>query len=158
MVNNKFKSNKHFETHALAKVIGREFTLENPFDDGEVGKIAEQKLFGKTISSGKVDFYVNGKPEELKVYKSESIHILTSKSGYKIKQKAVDKMKRSSLIYYEKAKDIVKFDTLFRLNKMNEKIFKKLLNIRQNKNGEYEVNITLSRIEQSYNNIRQVAA
>ena len=153
---NKFKSNKQFETHALKKVIGRKFTLENIADDGEVGKIAEQKLFGRVAPAGKVDFYVNGKPEELKVYKSGSIHILTSISAHKIKQKATDKMKRSSLIYYEKANNIITFNTLYRLNKMNEELFKKKLNIRKNKYGQYEVNITLNRIEESFS-IREVA-
>ena len=156
MESNKFKSNKQFETHALAKVIGREFTLKNIFDDGEVGKLAEQKLFGRVASAGKVDFYVNGKPNELKVYKSGSIHILTSISEHKIKQKATDKMKRSSLLFYQKAKDIVKFDTLYRLNKMNEEVFKKSLNVRKNKYGQYEVNITIKGIEESFS-IKEVA-
>ena len=147
---NKFKSNKQFETHALKKVIGRKFTLENIADDGEVGKIAEQKLFGRVAPAGKADFYVNGKPNELKVYKSGSIHILTSISGHKIKQKATDKMKRSSLLFYEKATDTVKFDTLYRLNKMNEEVFKKSLNVRKNKYGQYEVNRTIKRIEESF--------
>ena len=123
MVNNKFKSNKQFESHALAKVIGREFVLKNAFDDGEVGKIAEQKLFGKVASPGQADYYIKGKAEELKVYSANGIHILTSKSDHKIKQKAVDKMRRSSLLHYKKSNNVVKFKSMYRLFNMNEKSF-----------------------------------
>ena len=47
---NKFNSHKQFETHALKKVIGRKFYLNNIKDDGQVGKIAEEKLFGKVVN------------------------------------------------------------------------------------------------------------
>jgi hypothetical protein len=65
-------------------------------------------------------------------------------------------MKRSSLLYYEKTNGTIIFDTLYRLNNMNEEVFKKSLNIRKNKYGKYEANITLKNLEKSFS-IKEVA-
>ena len=121
---NKFNSHKQFETHALKKVIGRKFSLNNITDDGQVGKVA---------APGQADYFIKNKAEELKVYSANAIHILTSKSKHKIKQKAADKMRRSSLLYYEKSNNVVTFKIMYRLFNMNEKLFKKRINIRKNK-------------------------
>ena len=154
---NKFNSHKQFETHALKKVIGRKFYLNNITDDGQVGKIAEEKLFGKVAAPGQADYFIKNKAEELKVYSANAIHILTSKSKHKIKQKAADKMRRSSLLYYEKSNNVVTFKIMYRLFNMNEKLFKKRINIRKNKHQQFEVNITLKRLEESFDCINEVA-
>ena len=150
LVTNKFSSYRKFEKHALHEIVGREFSLNNLSDDGEVGKLAEIKLFGKVASAGETDFYVRGKSNELKVYKGDSIHILTSKSEFRIRERAFKKMQRTHLIYYKKIGDKVIYDTLYRLKKINKDKFKELIKVKKNKYDQYEVRITIKNIEQSY--------
>ena len=66
-------------------------------------------------------------------------------------------MRRSSLLYYEKSNNVVTFKIMYRLFNMNEKLFKKRINIRKNKHQQFEVNITLKRLEESFDCINEVA-
>ena len=53
---NKFNSHKQFETHALKKVIGRKFSLNNITDDGEFHCLA----CTRDSSSGNISLFQDG--------------------------------------------------------------------------------------------------